>query len=127
MCLVLYALVQDRILGLACFLAVAAIFLEQRRRVVEKVSKAEDPKITPSFSVEQLNTPARKIVPGEVHPARKDADIDDYSFEPTEESGSNKFEGVDESFDDKQPSETVPPQPSEVSDFLQLKGLASIS
>jgi hypothetical protein len=124
--LVLFALAHDRVLGLASFLAVAALFLEQRRRTVEKVTKVADPAIKPSFSVEQLSKPAPNIVPGEVHPPRKDAEVDDYSFEPSEESGTNKFEAVDESYDHKEPSDTVPPHPSEVSDFLQLKGLASL-
>ena len=120
--LVLLALAKDRVLGLASFLAVAALFLEQRRRTVEKVMVSK-----PVFSVEQLNVPAPDIVPGEVHPPRKDADVDDYSFEPSEESGTNKFEAVDESYDQKEPSDTVPPHPSEVSEFLQVKGLASLS
>ena len=121
--LVLLALAKDRVLGLASFLAVAALFLEQRRRTVEKVTTVSKP----VFSVEQLNVPAPNIVPGEVHPPRKDADVDDYSFEPSEESGTNKFEAVDESYDQKEPSDTVPPHPSEVSEFLQVKGLANLN
>ena len=121
--LVLLALAKDRVLGLASFLAVAALFLEQRRRTVEKVTTVSKP----VFSVEQLNVPAPNIVPGEVHPPRKDAEVDDYSFEPSEESGTNKFEAVDESYDQKEPSDTVPPHPSEVSEFLQVKGLAHLN
>ena len=129
--LVLYVLFLDQTLGLATFLAVAALFLEQRRRTVERVRKvaAADPSSGSNnkFQVEQLTVPAPNIVPGEVHPPRKVADIDDYSFEPSEESGNNKFEQVDESYDDKQPLETVPPQPNEVSEFIQQKGLANIN
>jgi len=125
LCLVLYTLAQDRLLGLASFLAVAALFLEQRRRTVEKVTVPEAK--PPPFSVKQLNTPAPNIVPGEVHPPRNDSEVEDYSFEPSEESGNNKFETVDESINEKQPLDTVPPQPSEVSDMLQLKGLASLN
>jgi hypothetical protein len=125
--LVLYALAMDKIVGLAAFLAVAAIFLEQRRRTVETVSKMMDSKEKPAFSVELLDKPAPDIVPGEVHPPRKDAEIEDYYFEPTEESGKNKYEPVDESFDEKQPLDTVPSQPNEVSEMLQAKGLAHIN
>jgi len=125
LCLVLYTLAQDRLLGLASFLAVAALFLEQRRRTVEKVTVPEA--APPPFSVQQLNTPAPNIVPGEVHPPRKDSEVEDYSFEPSEESGGNRFENVDESYNEKQPLDTVPPHPSEVSDMLQLKGLASLN
>ena len=127
LCLVLYTLTQDRLLGLATFLAVAALFLEQRRRTVDKVAAAMDPNVKPPFNVDQLNVPARDLVPGEVHPPRKDAEIDDYSFDPSEESGTNKYEKTDDTYDDKQPSDTVPPQPSEVSQFLQDKGLAAVN
>jgi hypothetical protein len=127
LCLVLYALAQDRLLGLASFLAVAALFLEQRRRTVDKVSAAMDPRAKPAFNVDQLNVPARDLVPGEVHPPRKDAEVEDYSFEPSEEAGANKYEKTDDTYDDKHPSDTVPPQPNEVSEFLQLKGLANIT
>jgi hypothetical protein len=127
LCLVLYTLAQDRLLGLASFLAVAALFLEQRRRTVDKVSAAMDPRAKPTFNVDQLNVPARDLIPGEVHPSRKDAEVEDYSFEPSEELSTNKYERTDDTYDDKQPSDTVPPQPNEVSEFLQLKGLANIT
>ena len=125
--LVIYVLMQDNVLGLACFLAVAALFLEQRRRKVETVKKAQDPNIQPTFSVDQLSVPAPNIVPGEVHPPRKDAEVEDYSFEPSEETGTDKYDGVSESFDEKKPLNTVPPQPNEVSQMLQAKGLANIN
>jgi hypothetical protein len=125
--LVIYALTKDSVVGLASFLAVAALFLEQRRRTVEIVKKGQDPKIQPVFSVDQLTVPAPNIVPGEVHPPRKDAEVEDYSFEPSEETGTDKYDGVSESFDEKQPLDTVPPQPNEVSQMLQAKGLASIN
>ena len=77
--------------------------------------------------IKELDTPAENLVPGEVHPDRKDSEVDDYGFEPTEESGKNDFEGLGaESQDEKQPLETVPPQPSIVSEIMQQKGLATI-
>ncbi len=124
--LALYVIRMDNVLGLAVFLAVAALFLENRRRTVDSVTKIMTAEKT-TFSVEQLNKPAPNIVPGEVHPPHKQADIEEYGFEPTEESGQNKFESADYSQDEKQPLDTVPPQPNEVSELLQQKGLANIS
>jgi len=121
--LVLIVLQSDIVVGLATFLAVAALFLENRRRTVTKVAAILPVKA--EFKVEDL-ADAPDLVPGEKHPAHKEADVDDYSFEPTEESGKNSFERVDESQDDKQPLETVPPVPSVVSELLQDKGLAQI-
>ena len=122
--LVLIVLQDDIVVGLATFLAVAALFLEHRRRTVAKVTMALLPEKAP-FKVEDLED-APNLVPGEKHPAPKEADVDDYGFEPTEESGKNTFEKVDVSQDDKEPLETVPPAPSVVSELLQGKGLASI-
>jgi len=121
--LVMYALVLDNTIGLAVFLAACALFLEQRRRTVEIVKEVGSGKESP---VDNLMIPAPNIVPGEVHPPSKDAEVDDYSFEPTEESGTNTYDKVGESYNEKEPLDTVPPQPSEVSEFLQEKGLASI-
>ena len=125
--LVLYALAVDRIVGIAAFLAVAALFLEQRRRTVDTVRRGADAQEKPTFSIEQLDKDAQNIVPGEVHPERKEADTEDYSFEPTEESGTNKYEDLGDSYDEKKPLETVPPQPSEVSEMFQAKGLSHLN
>lgn len=126
--LVLYALSIDSVFGIAAFLAIAALFLEQRRRTVEKVAKMNDVKeAPPPFSVEQLDKPAPNIVPGEVHPPSKEAEVEDYTFEPTEQSGTNKYEPGSDKYNEKQPLETVPPRPGDVSDFLQEKGLANIN
>lgn len=121
---VLLVLNRDIVVGLATFLAVAALFLEQRRRKVVIVTSTMTPEKVP-FKVEELvNAP--DLVPGEKHPPPKVADVEDYSFEPTEDTGKDTFDRVDDSQDNKQPLETVPPNPSIVSELLQGKGLASI-
>jgi hypothetical protein len=122
---VLYIMRTDKVLALAVFLAAAALFLESRRRTVDRVAIAMTAE-KPVFRVEQLSKPAPDLVPGEVHPSRQEPETEDYSFEPAEETGSNTFESVGESQDDKHPLETVPPHPEEVSDFLQAKGLAAV-
>lgn len=124
--LVLIVLQIDSVLGLAVFLAVAALFLENRRRMVNTVTMMMGSGKQP-FAVEELDTPAENLVPGEIHPERKDSEVEDYGFEPTEESGKNDVESLGaESQDEKQPLETVPPQPSLVSELMQQKGLAAI-
>jgi hypothetical protein len=122
--LVLVVLQGDLVLGLATFLAVAALFLEHRRRTVAKVTASLGPGKVP-FKVENI-VDAPNLVPGEVHPEHKESEIEDHGFEPGEDSGKNTFERVDESQDDKHPLDTVPPNPSEVSELLQEKGLAHI-
>jgi hypothetical protein len=124
--LVLVVLQTDIVLGLAVFLAIAALFLENRRRMVNTVTMMLGSG-KQLFPVKELDTPAENLVPGEIHPDHKNAETEDYGFEPTEESGKNDVEGLGlESQDEKQPLETVPPQPTLVSDLMQQKGLATI-
>jgi hypothetical protein len=124
--LVLAVLQADIVLGLATFLAVAALFLENRRRTVSKVTLMMG-STKQLFDVKDLGVPAPNLVPGEIHPEHKGSEAEDYGFEPTEESGKNDVESLGaESQDEKQPLETVPPQPSIVSSMMQQKGLAAI-
>ena len=124
--MVLIVLQTDIVLGLAVFLAVAALFLENRRRTVNKVTAMMTGK-PPPFEVKELSTPAPNLVPGEIHPDRKGSEVEDVGFEPAEDSGKNDFEGIGaESQDEKQPLETVPPQPSVIGEFMQAKGLAEL-
>jgi len=123
---VLVVLQQDVVIGLSAFLSVAALFLENRRRTVEYVQMNMPVKAERPSTVKELNIPAPDLVPGEVHPPRKEAEVDDYGFEPSEDSGKDKFEAVDETINEKQPLETVPPHPSEVGQMLQNKGLATL-
>jgi hypothetical protein len=125
--IVLIVLQSDIVLGLATFLAVAALFLENRRRTVSKVTTMLGGAKQP-FDVKELSVPAPNLVPGEVHPDRKESEAEDYGFEPTEESGKNDVESLGaESQDEKQPLETVPSQPSIVSEIMQQKGLATLN
>jgi hypothetical protein len=126
MVLVLVVLQGDIVLGIATFLAVAALFLEHRRRTVAKVQLTLTPEKQP-LDIKELDTPAPDLVPGEIHPPPKQSDVEDVGFEPTDESGTNEFEGLTVSQDNKVPPlETVPPRPGEVSEMFQGKGLATI-
>jgi hypothetical protein len=121
----LFVLRKNIVLGIALFLAVAALFLEHRRRLVMKAQIAmEMPPHSKPASVEALDTPAPPIVKGEVHPAREEASFEDHGFEPAQETGSNSFSKVDESINEKHPLETVPPRPEEVAETMQDRGFA---
>ncbi len=122
---ILYTMRSDKVLAIAVFLAAAALFLESRRRTVDRVAVTMGAE-KPVFQVEQLSQHAPDLVPGEKHPSRPMAEYEDHNYEPSEESGSNKFEPVDETLNEKQPLETVPPHPDEVSSFFQQKGLAAV-
>lgn len=122
---VLMVLRQDRVLGLALFLAAAALFLENRRRMVNTVRVAMVSKESVPAPVEELSSPAPDLVAGEVHPRRDSPEFEDHGFEPADDSGSNGFQRVAPSQNEKEPLETMPPHPEEVSEFFQSKGLGS--
>jgi hypothetical protein len=119
---VLYVLRMDVVLGLAVFLAVAALFLESRRRIVVHAVEARESRAP----VEVLDKPAPDIVPGEVHPSFQDPAVKSNGFEPQDDSGSNDFDRVGESINEKDPPlDTVPPRSEDASALFQNKGLAS--
>lgn len=119
----LFVLRQNIVLGLAFFLAVAALFLENRRRLVTKAQIALQTGVTHG-PVEEVSRPAPPIVQGEIHPEHQEPEVTDHGFEPMEGSGSNDFSKVGHSIDEKQPLRTVPPHPEEVAEHLEDAGFA---
>ncbi len=128
----LFVLKQDTILGLASFLAVAALFLEHRRRLVMRAQVAMGgagmgamPTSKPA-AVEALDVPAPPLVKGEVHPDHEVPHVEEHGFRPDEDTGSNKFSEApgSESIDEKQPLKTVPPHPEDVEAMMEEKGFA---
>ena len=122
---VLYIGRTDTTLGLAAFLAAAALFLEQRRRVVEKIQlKIASQKTGAPGSVNDLSKPAPPLIPGEIHPEHSEPEVQDHGYEPEGETGSNSFKAVGQSIDEKQPLSTVKPDSESVAELMQEKGLA---
>jgi hypothetical protein len=112
-------------LGLAAFLAAAALFLEQRRRIVEKIQlKIASQKTGSPGSVADLSKPAPPLIPGEIHPDHSEPEVQDHGYEPEEGSGSNSFKPVGESIDEKHALPTVRPDSESIGELMQEKGLA---
>jgi hypothetical protein len=96
--------------GVATFLAVSALFLENRRRTVETVQVQMARAGLAGAPVEQLNKPAEDLIPGEVHPKHEEATVEEYGYEPSEEEGggSKLFESPSAVEDEKGVLEGVP-------------------
>jgi hypothetical protein len=124
----LYMLRKNIVLGLAVFLAAAALFLENRRRIVSRVqvTMSAGTATGKQAPVEVLMEPAAPLVRGEVHPSAEEGGVQEHGFEPSEGSGSNEFESPFESMNEKRPLETAPPHPEEVGEFFQERGLARV-
>ena len=97
--------------GIAVFLACGVLFLENRKRTLSRVEKGAsgDNALRKSTyaSVESLSVPADDLIDGEVHPVHDTPSEDESSFNPKDGSGSNKFDPVDDTINEKIPPETI--------------------
>ena len=99
--------------GIAVFLACGVLFLENRKRTLSRVEKGSSGdngsglRKSTHASVESLSVPADDLIDGEVHPEHDTPSEDESSFNPKDGSGSNKFDPVDETINEKIPPETI--------------------
>lgn len=126
------------ILGLAAFLASAALFLEYRRRTIDTIRMSFFGSKQVGAPVKKLSKPAKDLIPGEVHPSSEDPSIEESGYEPShgsEEEGSYSSSHESGEFyesaaieSDKVPLETVPSNNSGgLSQMFLAKGLASLT
>jgi|UniRef100_A0A6C0JX53 hypothetical protein len=128
--LTLVVLRHDLIDGLAFFLAAGVLFLENRKRIlsrIEKVASGDDgsgKRKSTHASVESLSTPADDLIDGEVHPEHDRPSEDESSFHPKDDAGSNKFNPVDETINEKVPPETLSGSAGDMADKFVKDGTA---
>jgi hypothetical protein len=118
---VVYAAMKNSLLGVAAFLAAAALFLENRRRTIARIQNAYGNK---GQSVENVELPARDLIPNEVHPPHLVPDVDSHDFQPTREEETNEFSAVGESINEKQVLQSLDGQTEDVVKMFEEKGLA---
>jgi hypothetical protein len=100
-------------------LAVMALFVEYRARVISMSL----PSATKAPEYEQQLAPAPPVVPDEVHPEPKLPSGKMVYYKPAGETGTNIFETVNESINQKRALEG-PRLPEEATKFLVQQGLA---
>ena len=116
--------------GLAVFLACGVLFLEYRKRTLSRIENASTGddgsgmRVSTHASVDSLSTPADDLVDGEVHPEHDRPSEDESSFNPKGDTGSNKFDPVDETINEKMPPETSSGSAIEMADKFVRGGLA---
>ena len=121
--LTLVAVRQNPIVGMAVFLAAAALFLEQRRRTVSSIQT----KYGSDKAVDNLIVPARNIIPNEVHPEHLTPEVDSHEFEPLEKSEDNEFSRVGDSINEKHALTSGSMTTEKLVEMFESKGLASMS
>lgn len=119
--LIVVAIRKDKVLGLAVMMAVAALFLEQRRRVVGRILRgsADELQERPGGAGEG-GRPASTLVERETHPSIEEPNVEEHPFKPEED----KDGAAGEQHDEKHPLETAGQDTEHIADVLTQKGLA---
>jgi len=100
----IYLLRVDAVLSLTFFLAAGSLFLENRKRALARIEKAEFATSingTNMAPISALLVPAADLIDGEVHPEHETPSSEEYAFEPTSEGQSDSFHKVGLSIDEK--------------------------
>jgi hypothetical protein len=99
--------------GIAVFLACGVLFLENRKRTLSQINSVatgddgSGKRVSTHATVESLTTPADDLIDGEVHPEHDTPYENESSFNPKDSSGSNKFDPVDDTINEKVPPQTL--------------------
>lgn len=136
----LFVLRKNIVLGLAVFLAIASLFLEHRRRTVQRVRESMKGGTSGEGApIDVLERDAPDLIEGERHPSASEHTYEDYNYEPSgsskgvadeghpseEPKGEAPHLGMGESINEKAtPLATAPPDSESVSEFFQQRGFA---
>lgn len=120
----LYAVVVDPILGLATFMAVASLYLEHRRRIMNRLRSNVYASKTGGTegSLAALVAGSPPTQPGETHPERPTPEYEDIGLSPDEIPASSPLE--ESGLDGKQVLGTAGQETDVVREMLVEKGLA---
>lgn len=124
----LYVVRENPVLALAVLLAVGALFLENRKRILSTIKMDINNEIKKGGGkyapVDTVVEGASDLIDGEVHPEHETPFEESHSFQP-EKDTSEAFESVGESINQKGALATVPTNSSRVmSDHFEKVGLA---
>lgn len=123
----IYLLQMDMVLGVAGFLAAAALFLEHRRRIVAGIQEklASSTKSRPA-TLAEASRPARDLVPGETHPSFDSPDVGDYAGDIDDKyDGGHDLATEGPAVHNEKTLLETESNLGEVTHFLQSKGFAN--
>lgn len=116
---------MNAVLGLGAFLATAALFLENRRRVISKIKKvAASPTSPQEGEYDKALEPADDLVDNEVHPEHEKPQEEEHGFDPERDAGSNTFERVGDSINEKGVLSSAPKATEDAVKAFENSGLA---
>jgi hypothetical protein len=115
--------------GIAVFLACGVLFLENRKRILSRIEKSvatgdDGSGIRKSTHGSTDMVPADDLIDGEVHPEHDKPSEDESAFSPKDSDGTNKFDPVDETINEKVPPETLSGSAGDMADKFVRDGTA---
>ena len=122
--LVLAAVSLGPIPGTLVFLASLLTFVQRNRSIINtKMSSRTDPAVRePSY--EEQTAPAAPMSEHEVHPLPELASREEHRFLPVDDDGSNHFEAVDSTINEKNVIKTISSLSEDASEYFIQQGLA---
>lgn len=122
--LVLAAVSLGPVPGVLVFLAATLTYVQRNRSIIgTKMSSRTDQNIREPSYDEQM-APAPPMSEHEVHPLPQLPPREEHSFLPSDDDGSNHFEAVDNTINEKNVIKTISPLPEEASEYYLQQGLA---
>lgn len=121
--IVLAALQYGPITGVLVLAAVLLTFVERNRLHIKNslLNKATGEEVT----YEKQLAPSAPMSPNEVHPSPVYAETESMDYMPHEETGTNQFEGVGESIDEKNVVQTISSTPEVAAKFFVGQGFGA--
>jgi hypothetical protein len=115
---VLLALPCGAVTGVVVLVAVALTFVERNRRKIQR--KIID---VPAVTYQQQLAPSPPMSDEEIHPSYDSPPEEEVPFYPEESAGSDSFEPIGSSIDDKQPIKTLTPDNDRTERLYVSQGL----
>jgi hypothetical protein len=122
--LVLAAISLGPVPGVLVFLAATLTYVQRNRSILNvKMSSRTDQTVRePSY--DEQTAPAPPMSEHEVHPLPQQPSREEHSFLPSDDDGSNHFEAVDNTINEKNVIKTISPLPEQASEYYLQQGLA---
>jgi hypothetical protein len=110
--------------GVLVFLAATLTYVQRNRSIIStKISSRTDQAVRePSYEEQTASAPP--MSEHEVHPLPQLPPREEHSFLPSDDDGSNHFEAVDSTINEKDVIKTISPLPEQASEYFLQQGFA---
>jgi hypothetical protein len=110
--------------GVLVFLAALLTFVQRNRSIIStKMSSRTDQTVKETSYDDQMAS-APPMDDNETHPLPQLPPREQHSFLPSDDDGSNNFEAVDSTINEKNPIKTISPLPEQAADYFLQQGFA---